>query len=271
MAGTVTYTVDCSSYQGSPDWSRVAAICGGGAEKVTEGTGYVNPYWGASKTGLLKVARYGFIPLAYLFLDAGESGGSQAEFFARSAGNLTGFGIVVDGERAPNGATTRAQAAEATAELRKLYPGHPIGGYYPHWFTGGENLAFTDWLWASSYVLGHGDPAILYAQVPASWWAPYGDRTPLLLQYTSAASVAGIDGAVDCSAYHGSRAQLAAHVLPCRQAASPRRLHRPGRRARSSGRVTPGPRSRTCSSCCVIPASLASGASPLTGLSARRP
>ena len=218
MAGTVSYLVDCSSYQGTPDWSRVAAICHGGGEKVTEGTNYVNPDWASSKAGLLGVARYGFVPLAYLFLDAVESGAAQAEFFARAAGNLTGFGIVVDGERAPNGNTTRAQAVDATAELRKLYPGHPIGGYYPHWFTGGESLAFADWLWASSYVLGHGDPAILYAQVPASWWAPYGDRSPLLLQFTSAASVAGIDGPVDCSAFHGSAAQMAAHVLPATRA-----------------------------------------------------
>jgi hypothetical protein len=49
--------------------------------------------------------------------------------------------------------------------------------------------------------------------VPAAWWAPYGDRTPLLLQFTSAASVAGISGPVDCSAFQGSAAQFAAHVL----------------------------------------------------------
>lgn len=192
----------------------MAAICGGGAEKVTEGTNYVNPRWAGAKPAMAAVARHGFVPMAYCFLDAAEPGAAQASYFAQHAGDLTGFGIVVDGERAPNGATTRQQAVDATAELRKLYPHHPIGGYYPHWFTGGEDLSFTDWLWASSYVLGSGDPAALYASVPASWWAPYGGRTPLLLQFSNQATVAGISGQVDCSAFHGSAVQLASHVLP---------------------------------------------------------
>jgi peptidoglycan hydrolase-like protein with peptidoglycan-binding domain/GH25 family lysozyme M1 (1,4-beta-N-acetylmuramidase) len=222
VPGTITYLVDCASYQGSPDWGRVAAICGGGAEKVTEGAGataYVNPRWAASKPSMLAQARYGFVPLAYLFLDAAEPGGAQAEFFASHAGDLTGFGVVLDFERAPNGNPSLQEAEEAAAELRRLYPGHPVGGYCPHWYTGGEDLSFTDWLWASSYVIGSGDPAMLYAQVPAAWWAPYGGRSPLLLQFTAAASVAGISGPVDCSAFHGSSAQLASHVLPAAKTA----------------------------------------------------
>lgn len=221
MSGTITYAVDCASYQGSPDWAKVAAICGGGAEKVTEGNNYVNPRWAGSKPAMQAVARHGFVPMAYLFLDAVEPGAVQASYFAQQAGDLTGFGIIVDGERAPNGATTRQQAADATAELRKLYPHHPIGGYYPHWFTGGEDLTFADWLWASSYVLGSGDPAALYGSVPAAWWAPYGGRTPLMLQFTNQAIVAGIAGQVDCSAFHGSAAQLASHVLPAPPAPKP--------------------------------------------------
>lgn len=217
MTGNITYLVDCASFQGDPDWGKVAAVCRGGAEKVTEGAGataYVNPRWAAAKSAMLQVAKHGFVPLAYLFLDAVESGGSQADWFARNAGDLTGFGIVIDGERAPNGSTTRAQAVDAKRELNKLYPQHPIGGYLPHWFTGGEDLTFVDWLWASEYVSGSGDPALLYRQVPASWWAPYGSVTPLLLQFTDRAAVAGINGPVDCSAFHGTESQLAAKVLP---------------------------------------------------------
>lgn len=214
MTGKVIYGPDCSSFQGSPDWARVSAVCRFGAEKVTEGLTYVNPRWAAAKPAMLRVARHGFVPLAYLFLDAKGSGGAQAEFFAKHAGSLSGFGIVVDFERAPDGSPSHAQAVDATRELRKLYPRHPVGGYAPHWFTDSQSLTFCDWLWASEYVLGSGDPAALYSRVPASWWAPYGGRTPLLLQFTDKASIAGISGAVDCSAFHGPEGQLAARVLP---------------------------------------------------------
>lgn len=214
MTGTTSYLADCSSFQGVPAWAKTAAVCIGGAEKVTEGLNYTNPDWIASKAGLKQAAARGFVPLAYHFLDASGSGGAQAQHFAQRAQDLTGFGIAVDLERAPDGSPTVAQAREYAAEARKLYPGHPVGGYAPHWYTGGADLSFFDWLWASEYVNGTGDPAQLYKAVPASWWAPYGGRSPLLLQFTSSALIAGISGKVDCSAFPGSAAQLAAHVLP---------------------------------------------------------
>lgn len=213
MTGTVSYFADCASFQGSPDWAKVAAVCAGGAEKVTEGTGYLNPRWAAAKPAMKAAASHGFVPLAYLFLDEGPSGAAQAQHFAASAGDLAGFGIAVDFERSA-GSPTIAQARDCTAELRRLYPGHPLGGYAPHWYTGGEDLSWCDWLWASEYVTGSGDPAMLYRQVPASWWAPYGGRIPLMLQFTSHAAIAGISGPADCSAFQGDAAQLASHLLP---------------------------------------------------------
>ncbi len=211
MTGTVSFIADCASFQGAPDWARVAAVCAGGAEKVSEGTSYVNPRWAAAKPAMKAVR--GFVPVAYLFLDAVFPGAAQARYFAAAAGDLTGFGIALDLERAPNGSPSIAQARDCAAELRTLYPGTPIGGYCPHWYTGGADLTFADWLWASEYVNGHGDPGMLYAQVPATWWAPYGGRSPLLLQFTDAASIAGISGPVDCSAFHGDASALAAHIL----------------------------------------------------------
>jgi len=212
VTGTTSFLVDCASYQGVPAWAKAAAVCAGGAEKVTEGTGYTNPDWDESKAGLQQLAAHGFVPLAYLFLDAGP-GAAQAQYFASKAGSLTGWGIAIDLERSA-GSPTVAQAQDCAAELRKLYPAHPIGGYAPHWYTGGANLSFCDWLWASEYVNGSGDPGVLYKSVPATWWAPYGGKAPLLLQFTSSATVAGISGPVDCSAFAGTGAQLASHVLP---------------------------------------------------------
>lgn len=214
MTGTVSFVVDCASFQGLPDWGRVAAVCAGGAEKVSEGTTYVNPRWAASKPAMARVAAaHGFVPMAYLFLDASEPGDAQARHFASVAGDLAGFGVVIDFERAPDGPPTPYQAEACAAELRVLYPRRPIGGYCPHWYTGGLDLSFIDWLWASEYVSGSGDPAMLYSHVPASWWAPYGNQSPLMLQFTSQAAVAGISGLADCSAFHGSAAMLASHVL----------------------------------------------------------
>lgn len=189
-------------------------MCIGGAEKVTEGTGYTNPHWSASKTAMRQVAAHGFVPVAYLFLDAGASGSSQAHYFASEAGDLAGFGIVADFERATDGNPTIEQARDCVAQLRLLYPRHPVGVYAPHWYTGSTDLSFADWLWASQYVSGSGDPAMLYQAVPASWWAPYGGKAPLMLQFTDKATIAGIAGPVDCSAYPGTAAQLASRILP---------------------------------------------------------
>jgi hypothetical protein len=113
------------------------------------------------------------------------------------------------------------QARDAVAELRRRYPGHPVGGYAPHWYTGGADLSFFDWLWASEYASGSGDPAQLYKSVPATWWAPYGGKPPLMLQFTSSAAVAGVSGKVDCSAFPGTAAQLASRLLPAPPAPEP--------------------------------------------------
>lgn len=215
MTADILFGPDCASYQGDVDWLKVSAVCAFGAEKVTEGTSYVNPRWAAAKKAMReRSARGGFISLAYLFLDATGSGMAQARHFADAAGDLSHFGIVIDCETAPDGPPSLAQASDASDMLRHIYRHHPIGGYAPKWYTGGQRLSFFNWLWASSYVIGSGDPGVLYNQVPAAWWAPYGEMSPLLLQFTDKASIAGINGPVDCSAFHGSRARLAAAVLP---------------------------------------------------------
>jgi GH25 family lysozyme M1 (1,4-beta-N-acetylmuramidase) len=214
VTGAISFFADCASYQGVPVWAKTAAVCVGGAEKVTEGAGYANPEWAPSKAGLKLASAHGFVPLAYLFLDPGAPGADQARWFASNAGDLTGFGIAIDFERSAGGSPTLAQARQCAAEVRALYPGHPVGGYCPHWYTGGEDLSFCDWLWASEYVTGSGDPGMLYSQVPASWWAPYGGRSPLMLQFTATATIAGISGPADCSAFQGTQAQLRARLLP---------------------------------------------------------
>jgi GH25 family lysozyme M1 (1,4-beta-N-acetylmuramidase) len=205
---------DCSSFQGVVDWHTVAQTCAFGWEKATEGTGYTNPRWAQSRIDMLAEARAsGFIPGVYMFLDYGD-GAAQADYFAQACGDLTGFAIAIDGEAAPNGNPTLAQAEAAVARLRQHYPGHPIIGYDPSWYWGGQTELFVDVLWASRYVGGSGSPAQIYPNVPASFWAPYGGRTPALLQFTNSATIPGISGPVDCSAFRGTAAELGALILP---------------------------------------------------------
>lgn len=218
----VIFGIDASSFTGIVSWVTTDAVTAFGAEKVTEGTGYVNPFWPASKALMLLRARAsGFVPLSYHFMDAGP-GAPQADWFARWAGPLGGFGLAVDFERAPNGPPTLAQARDCVARLRHHYPARPIGGYAPHWFTGGEDLSFFDWVWASNYVTSKNEsPAALYGHVSNSQWAGYGGKPVTLLQFTDAASVPGVARPVDCSAFRGTAAELRAVILPRTPAPSP--------------------------------------------------
>ena len=209
------FGIDAASFQGNVNWAQVDRICDFGAEKVTEGTSYTNPFWPAAKQAMLARAKAsGFVPLAYMFLDAVESGTAQANHFHDKAGNLAGFGLVIDVERAPNGTPTLAQAREAAQRLRQLYPSHPIGGYIPHWFSGARDVTFVDWTWASQYVGGSGDPGVLYFSVFDAWWSAYGGRKPTLLQFTNRGVVGGVNGQVDCSAFMGTAEQFGRIVLP---------------------------------------------------------
>jgi hypothetical protein len=160
-----------------------------------------------------------FVPGVYLFLEDG-AGAAQADWFAEHAGNLAGWAIAMDIERSGSN-PGMATALACAARLREHYPGHPLGGYIPHWYWGEQSTTFVPWLWASSYVSGIGSPAGLYSRVPPSYWAAYGGRIPELLQFTPGAVVPGVAGLVDCSAFRGTRDQLAELILPGHQPPPP--------------------------------------------------
>lgn len=229
MTASPQFLIDAASFQGDVNWWTVAIGCAGGWEKVTQGTTYVNPFWIDAKAAMGANRADGFTPGGYVFMEDGD-GAAQADWFAAHAGDLGGFGLAVDAEpsyglrrlaevhpevqtadRALVAATiaratsapTEAQVRACVARLRHHYPGKPIGGYLPEWFWDGRDTTFVDWLWASNYVSGQGRPADLWRHVTAAQWAGYGGRAPALLQFTSSASVPGVNGLVDCSAYEG--------------------------------------------------------------------
>ena len=246
---SVQFGIDASSSQGGVNWAQADTTTSFGWEKVTQGSpktassGYVNPFWagpsGHSKSALAaRAAATGFVPGGYLFMEAGDGAG-QAEFFHAAAGDMAGFAIAVDVEPATGSRPGMADARACVARLRQLYPAHPVIGYIPHWYWANQDTRFVDALWASNYVTGSGPPAELYARATAGQWAAYGGRTPALLQFTDAATVPGVTGPVDCSAFRGTVAQLRALLLPNESPSSPEELMQPGWLLNGAGAVTP--------------------------------
>jgi hypothetical protein len=185
-----------------------------------------------------RAAASGFVPGGYLFLEAGDGAG-QADFFHATAGDMAGFAIAVDVEPATGSEPTAADAHACVARLRELYSSHPVIGYIPQWYWGHQSTRFVDVLWASDYVTGTGPPATLYAKVTPHQWAPYGGRAPALLQFTNAATVPGVAGQVDCSAFRGTAAQLRDQLLPNESRPATEDLMQPGFLLSGAGAVTP--------------------------------
>jgi GH25 family lysozyme M1 (1,4-beta-N-acetylmuramidase) len=246
---SVQFGIDASSFQGNVDWARVDATTTFGWEKVTQGSpatvsgGFVNPFWdgpsGKSKQALAaRAAASGFVPGGYLFVEQGDGAG-QAGFFHSQAGDMAGFAIAVDVEPTTGSEPTAADAHACVARLRELYPRHPIVGYLPHFYWGNQSTRFVDVLWAANYVSGNGSPARLFAEVIPSQWAPYGGRFPALLQFTNAATVPGVSGPVDCSAFRGTVAELRAKLLPGGSQLPAEDLMQPGFLLNGAGAVTP--------------------------------
>jgi GH25 family lysozyme M1 (1,4-beta-N-acetylmuramidase) len=201
--------IDASSAQGAVDWTEVAKSTQFGWEKVTQGTDYLNPFWANSRTEMLALQkkRSAFVPGAFMFLTEGNAA-AQVDYFVEKAGDLTEFLIAIDAEPTTGSNPTSTDVVDAVARFRYHYPKHLLGGYCPKWYWGAQSLAKFDWLWASEYLTTSGTPASLYPQVPAGWWADYGNCPVKMLQFTDKASVPGATGEVDCSAFTGTLAQL---------------------------------------------------------------
>lgn len=88
--------------------------------------------------------------------------------------------------------------------------------YCPKWYwssLGSPSLRNLPSLWASHYVSGSGDPRTLMRNVPVSWWEPYGENGPMLLQFTSSGRLPGTTVG-DYSLFTGDQAQLRRFLDP---------------------------------------------------------
>jgi hypothetical protein len=85
--------------------------------------------------------------------------------------------------------------------------------YAPKWVYGNA-LAGLDYpLWASSYVTGSGTASGLYPGDTSSKWSAYSGQVPLILQFTSSATIAG-QTTSDANAYRGTLTELLQDLCP---------------------------------------------------------
>lgn len=174
--------IDVASYQGRPDWNAVRnAAVNGMYEKLTEGTGYVNPYWtdnwnGAGSAGLPRGA--------YHFADLGDPV-AEANHFADVYLSVPRWELVPVLDDEKNGATGqwvqrfRQQFRNRTGRAWfRVYSGQALlaGSLNPDgWFDAQTSI------WAARYAAGLG-------------WDHAGLE---LWQNSSSANIPGVLGHVD--------------------------------------------------------------------------
>lgn len=196
---------DVSHYQSGIDLNKVASeghkfVIG----KISQGSSGRDAQWPLTRD-LGKGA--GLLVAGYHFVDTSNAD-RQATNCAGWIGDKT-IPVALDWETGGgNWANLRAVLAafrRAGLNVRLLYTGE--------WYW--QEQGFPDMsqcgltLWKSRYPsTALGTPAALYANVPASYWSSLGGLETRLLQFSSNAAVAGM--ATDCSAFRGTRDELAA-------------------------------------------------------------
>lgn len=151
------YGQDWASYQGSaPSTSGIDFFF----TKVTEGMGYVNPYW---KSQYAHGKAAGLAAGKYHYPHMGNAVHNEAGYFINNANIQPGDMIVLDWEGYdPNnqGVSNSAKAAYKDAWLKyvkALFPHNPVGVYCnkDYWFNVDTTGYFCDFLWIATA----GDPA----------------------------------------------------------------------------------------------------------------
>jgi len=109
----------------------------------------------------------------------------------------------------PARAEIRAFCDRLTAKVPKLRP----VVYAPRWAYHDTLTGLGYPLWASNYVAATGRPAAIYPGDTADNWAAYSGQTPVILQFSSRATIGG-QTTSDANAFRGTLDQLTALVAP---------------------------------------------------------
>ncbi|MDG3013679.1 glycoside hydrolase family 25 protein [Speluncibacter jeojiensis] len=201
------YGIDISSYQAGLNLAEVKAE---GFDfvfvKVSEGSGYVNPTW----PGFRDAARAAGLILAGYHYVTGDDPAAQANNLVSHLGD-TSIPVMLDFE------ANSGDIANFWAVLNAITAagGHVALSYIPHWYwqqIGSPDLSAVPGLVASDYVSGTGYASDLYPGDQSGNWFAYGGATPVVLQFTDAAQVAG--QTVDADAFRGTAAQLQQLLTP---------------------------------------------------------
>lgn len=198
--------IDVASYQGYPDWAKVAASGITFAfTKVTEDTGYVNPTFAHNWAGI-KAA--GLVRGAYHFArPEGTDAVAEADFFLAEimhAGGLdTGDMLALDLESGSGDL-----GPWSLAFLRRV---EQLAGFKPivytgKWFTDSHNIGVYPelgeyGLWLAAYQASMPAP-------PAPW------DVVAFWQHSSTGRVPGIVGDVDLNVFNGDVSRLAFYGKP---------------------------------------------------------
>jgi GH25 family lysozyme M1 (1,4-beta-N-acetylmuramidase) len=213
--------IDISSAQGAVDFKAARAD---GASfvvtKATQGTGYINPYFGRSQVRAIGGAH--LVPGVYDYLEptTSHSGRAEAAFFVEAAGHA-GYGKgflppVADIERsALSDAGTCRYLAEWIHVVKKSLGVKPIiytFGAFP-----GDHMAGCSWLHQFDLWIAH--PGATRPSIPSPW------DSYKIWQYSWTGRVAGVNGDVDLNkVFHGRSAlvDMRVKVLPKRARLAPR-------------------------------------------------
>src|SRR3569833_2782358 len=134
--------------------------------------------------------------------------------------SFPGWFFQVDTEHWSYDKVSGATGAAASAEIRRR-TGKQVIHYAPKWAYANW-IPGTDPLWASHYVSGSGDFKPLAAKVTSSLWDAYSGRTPVILQYSSSATI-GRQPTCDANVFRGTADDFARliNAAPSAPAAAP--------------------------------------------------
>jgi hypothetical protein len=172
--------------------------------KATEGDGYVDSEFAAN---LAEARSAGLLVAAYHYVRSGATAAAQAAHIGRVVPKSVP--VIPDVEAASGGV---ALTRDIVNRLQQAGYRVPLL-YLPRWYwqqLGSPSLAGLPPLWSSRYpdtVVGSISDE--WADVPATYWNGYGGLSVAVLQFTSAAAIAGYQP-LDANAFRGTATQLAA-------------------------------------------------------------
>jgi lysozyme len=213
--GATTPGIDVNRFQGTINWSAVAAA--GEAFAITEavdGTTFVDPMFQQNWLGIKSA---GLIRGAYQFFEPAQNVDTQAAFFLSTVG---GFGpgdlppvLDVEITGGKSKAVLDAEIGQWVSDVRTATGLNPIiytaAGF---WNSSVGGSSFSTDLWIANIGVSAPD-------VPTPFWSDWQ-----IWQYSFVGSVSGVQGDVDLDKFNGSLASLEAYSSQSASVPEPRTL-----------------------------------------------